>query len=332
LESERAARVVPIAPRVKRRFPPTLPMVGQAINSHADSSHYPAKRNQRPARSQGMPPAIDPSPRKRPLVNRLPGLLSQTRVTLGRVWRWLAHPMPPVTVFHVTHYKAGSQWVRRILEELARPWVVAPRVGGEQFRVEPIRPRHIYPTIYATREEFESVATPPDARRFVIIRDLRDTLISAYFSLKVSHQAVTSHITNYRAILMSLGHEDALVKMIRQVCVPIADIQRSWLGGPDEVIKYEDLLARDEEILAHVLLDRCQIPTSRERFRQVIAANRFEARTGGRKPGAEDLTSHERKGVAGDWKNHFTDRVAKAFKERYGELLVATGYERDDRW
>ena len=120
--------------------------------------------------------------------------------------------------------------------------------------------------------------------------------------------------------------------MIRQVCTPIAAIQQSWLGGPDEVLKYEDLLARDEEILARVLLDQCELPASRKRFAQVIAANRFEARTGGRKPGAEDLASHERKGVAGDWKNHFTDRVAKAFKDRYGELLVATGYERDDRW
>jgi hypothetical protein len=279
-----------------------------------------------------MPPAIDPSHRKRPLVSRLPGLLSQTRVTLGRVWRWLAHPMPPVTVFHVTHYKAGSQWVRRILEELAGPWVVPPRVGGEQFRVEPIRPCHIYPTIYATREEFESVATPADARRFVIIRDLRDTLISAYFSLKVSHRPITPEMTNYRALLGTLSQEEALIKMIRQVCMPFAAIQRSWLAGPDEVLKYEDLLARDEEILAHVLLDRCQIPASRDRFQQVIAANRFEARTGGRKPGAEDPTSHERKGVAGDWKNHFTDRVAKVFKDRYGELLVAAGYERDDRW
>jgi hypothetical protein len=98
------------------------------------------------------------------------------------------------------------------------------------------------------------------------------------------------------------------------------------------VLKYEDLLVRDEEILARVLLDECLLPASRDYLGKVVAANRFEARTGGRKPGAEDLGSHERKGVAGDWKNHFTDRVAKAFKERYGELLVATGYEADDRW
>jgi lipopolysaccharide transport system ATP-binding protein len=279
-----------------------------------------------------MPPAIDRPPIKQPLVRRLPGFLSQARHSLGRIWRRLAWPPPPATILHITHYKAGSQWIRRILQELAEPWIVAPRADGSQFLSEPIAEHRIYPTLYLTREQVESVNPPANSRRFIIIRDLRDTLISAYFSLKVSHEPVTSHMTSYRAMLTSLDREEALIKMIRQVCTPIAAIQRSWLGGPDEVLKYEDLLSRDEEILSRVLLDQCDLPASTVRFRQVIARNRFEARTGGRKPGAEDPASHERKGVAGDWRNHFTDRVARAFKERHGELLVATGYERDDRW
>jgi hypothetical protein len=36
--------------------------------------------------------------------------------------------------------------------------------------------------------------------------------------------------------------------------------------------------------------------------------------------------------VAGDWRHHFTDRVTRAFEARHGELLVATGYERDLHW
>jgi lipopolysaccharide transport system ATP-binding protein len=279
-----------------------------------------------------MPPASDYSSTRRPLVYRLPGLLSRTRRTLGNVWRWMAHPVPPHTVFHITHYKAGSQWIRQILHELASPWFITPRHDNSQFLKEPIRPRHIYATIYATREKFESVAVPADSRRFVVIRDLRDTLISAYFSLKISHAPLTENMTKYRAMLSRTGQEEALIRMIEQVCHPIAAIQRSWLGGPDEVLKYEDLLLHDEEILARVLLDHCRIPVNRTNFRQIVAGNRFENRTGGRKRGEEDPTAHERKGIAGDWRNYFTDRIARAFKERYGELLVATGYERDDRW
>ena len=75
----------------------------------------------------------------------------------------------------------------------------------------------------------------------------------------------------------------------------------------------------------------CRLPVAPARLREVILANRFEAKAG-RKPGEEDVASHERKGVAGDWKNHFSARLARRFKDRFGELLVATGYERDDRW
>jgi lipopolysaccharide transport system ATP-binding protein len=279
-----------------------------------------------------MPAAADQSSRKQPLVYRLPSLLSRTRHTLGRIWRQLAWSQPPATILHITHYKAGSQWVRRILEELAQPWIVAPRPDRSQFLSKAVLPRRVYPTLYITKQELELIELPQKTRRFIVIRDLRDTLVSAYFSLKVSHRPVTSLMSDYRAMLSALEQEDALLKMIRQVCRPIAAIQRSWLGGPDEVLKYEELLLRDEEILGRVLLDHCELPVSRERFRHVVAGNRFEKRTGGRKRGEEDLTAHERKGIAGDWKNHFTDRVAKAFKEHYGDLLVAAGYESDDRW
>jgi lipopolysaccharide transport system ATP-binding protein len=279
-----------------------------------------------------MPPGNHPSAHKSPLISRLPGLLSQTRHTFGRVWRRIVRPTLPHTVFHITHYKAGSQWIRQILHELAPAWLITPRHDGSQFLHDPIRPRHIYPTIYVSREQFESVAVPADSRRFVVIRDLRDTLISAYFSLKISHTPLTEKMVKYRAILGAMDQEAALIRMIDQVCPPIAAIQQSWLGGSEEVIKYEDLILRDEEILARVLLEHCRIPVNLTNFRQIIAGNRFENRTGGRRRGVEDPTSHERKGIAGDWKNHFTDRIAREFKQRFGEVLIATGYERNDRW
>jgi hypothetical protein len=41
---------------------------------------------------------------------------------------------------------------------------------------------------------------------------------------------------------------------------------------------------------------------------------------------------HYRKGVAGDWRIHFTSVHIAAFKARYGDLLVKLGYEVDDHW
>jgi hypothetical protein len=54
-------------------------------------------------------------------------------------------------------------------------------------------------------------------------------------------------------------------------------------------------------------------------LRGVVANNRFENLTGGRKAGEEDIFAHERKGVSGDWRNHFTARLSARFDELYGK-------------
>src|SRR5207248_77143 len=95
---------------------------------------------------------------------------------------------PEPTVLHVTHWKAGSQWIRRILHHLVPDRIVAPaNQEQDQFLTWPIQAGKVYPTVYVTKAQFDLVATPACHRRFVIIRDLRDTLVSLYFSLKISH-------------------------------------------------------------------------------------------------------------------------------------------------
>lgn len=39
-----------------------------------------------------------------------------------------------------------------------------------------------------------------------------------------------------------------------------------------------------------------------------------------------------RKGIVGDWKNHFTEELKEYFKERTGDLLVQAGYEKNMDW
>jgi hypothetical protein len=258
-----------------------------------------------------------------------PALATRLSGTLKSAWGRLTGG--PTTVFHVTHHKAGSQWVNRILMSLTPDRLVPPELDNSQFLRRPIVRGGVYPTVYLTRERFEAVWVPRNSRRIVIIRDLRDTLVSLYFSLKVSHCLMTDDMEHCRARLQEMSTEDALLCLIRTVCEPIAALQRSWLGGTDRVLKYEDFLDRDAELFERVLIDHCRLPVTREQLRAVVATHRFEARSG-RKRGQEDQASHERKGIAGDWKNYFTNRIAKRFKERFGELLVETGYEKDDRW
>jgi Sulfotransferase domain len=56
------------------------------------------------------------------------------------------------------------------------------------------------------------------------------------------------------------------------------------------------------------------------------------ARQTGRRPGQEDRASFIRKGVAGDWVNHFTPEAARIFGDKAGPMLIRLGYEPDDAW
>jgi lipopolysaccharide transport system ATP-binding protein len=236
------------------------------------------------------------------------------------------------TIVHVTHYKAGSQWLYAILRACAPDRVIAPDAQSGHFRNSPPQPGKIYPTVYLTRQQVDKVALPPDCRVFVVIRDLRDTLISSYFSLARSHGARDHPSLDLRRLLRSVPTERGLLYLMDNWLMDSARIQLSWLDAGEPLIRYEDLLERDAEILENVLLDRCGLDVAPEQLRRAVASHRFHMMSGGRQPGDEDQSHHLRKGVAGDWRNHFTPRVVDAFRARYGGLLVATGYERDLDW
>ena len=46
----------------------------------------------------------------------------------------------------------------------------------------------------------------------------------------------------------------------------------------------------------------------------------------GREAGDEDLSSHLRKGIVGDWKNHFGEAALSRFEAVAGPLLQELGY------
>lgn len=69
-----------------------------------------------------------------------------------------------------------------------------------------------------------------------------------------------------------------------------------------------------------------------EKLRAIIQKNSFDNLSGGRDKGEENVKSHYRKGVPGDWVNHFTAEHKRVFKQRFNDVLIQTGYEDDDAW
>lgn len=230
------------------------------------------------------------------------------------------------TIFHITHWKAGSQWLYKILREIALERIVAPQLDEKQFLDAPLVNGAVYPTVYVTKEQFESVVLPESYRKFIVIRDLRDTLISGYFSIRYSHGIIDDRLTRWRDRLETKTIGDGLMMLMDEWLPLSAKIQQSWIEAGEKIIRYEELLVNDLEILEQLLIGHCEIPVTPERLREVVMTNRFENLTGGRRPGEENNMAHERKGVAGDWRNYFTPLVIDNFNEQYGSLLIDTGY------
>ena len=237
------------------------------------------------------------------------------------------------TLFHITHWKSGSQWIHRILLNcVPESEIVRPEVDEVQFLQRSLETGKVYPTVYVTREQFYSVALPKTWKRFVIIRDLRDTLVSGFFSIKFSHPAIDLRLTKWREALHEMDETGGLIYLMDEWLPSSAKIQESWQRSNEPIYRYEELLNNDVEILENILLKECQLPVEPARFRQIVLGCRFEQMSGGRKPGQENIMAHERKGVAGDWRTHFDRRATQAFKERFATLLIKTGYEKDTNW
>jgi hypothetical protein len=96
-------------------------------------------------------------------------------------------------------------------------------------------------------------------------------------------------------------------------------------------VRYEDLLGGRVDALACALAEtgECEVDTGR--LSAVAEHHRFERQTQ-RANGQEDKASFLRKGVSGDWRNHFTPTTAQVFDHYAGAVLIALGYESDHGW
>ncbi|MEZ6018398.1 MAG: sulfotransferase domain-containing protein [Planctomycetota bacterium] len=241
---------------------------------------------------------------------------------------------PPV--FHLTHWKAGSQWIRGLFMDTFGSRVVEPLVSDGHVTRGPIERGLIYPTVYMPRGPFEAIPKPDDSVVFVVIRDLRDTVISSYYSLLKSHPLVSPSgdphpgVAEARRDLEARSLEDGLIHLIQDSLNQSAHIQASWMESDARVYRFEDLI-EDARGGFRSILDHCRLAYDADALTTALRNQSFEHRTG-RTRGTEDTSSHFRKGISGDWRSQFSDKVKAAFKERFGAHLIRTGYEHDLDW
>jgi len=229
------------------------------------------------------------------------------------------------SVFHVTHWKAGSQWIRAVLEDVAPGRIVPAQPRQGHVFAAPIVPGGIYTPVYASHEQLQAVIPAGlDHRTFVVVRDPRDTLVSWYFSLRYSHGEEWETVPETRSILEAVDEVDGMAIVLRGELYDAVVIQMTWLDAGAKMFFYEDLL-QDETKAFREILDYCQIEIADAALRGILQTHSFE-RVSGRKRGQIDPRSALRSGLSGEWRKHFPDRLTAMFRTLFGEATVRLGY------
>jgi hypothetical protein len=153
----------------------------------------------------------------------------------------------------------------------------------------------------------------PKAKLIVIHRDGRDVVVSDKFHLKRTYDKAEAF-------------EERVLKWRRAM-----ELEAEYVG-PYGIFQtsYEDMKERPREIVGK-LMDFLQLPTSETVLEDMIHRSSFEFITG-RREGQEDAGGFYRKGVAGDWINHYSDDEKERFGRLAGDLLVQFGYESSADW
>jgi glycosyltransferase involved in cell wall biosynthesis len=106
---------------------------------------------------------------------------------------------------------------------------------------------------------------------------------------------------------------------------------RELLGRRYSEIRYEDMLADPVDTTTQVLrfLDA---DTERSVIEACVDQASFERASRGRRLGDERPTEFLRNGLAGQWRDVFTDADRVTFERAAGDVLIELGYEADPSW
>lgn len=244
-------------------------------------------------------------------------------------WRYLISASHHLTFFLGRHFprtfplvfvigfpKSGTSWVCQLFADYLR-------LPFPQNSLFPIG----FPAVVHGHETCKS--NFPHA--IYVVRDGRDALTSLYF-----------HMQGQSRKMVSTSHSGAFEEFIRRQLrrptgspVNWGDHVRSFFDSTDDhravLIRYESLLENPVEDFSDAIEQLTGEPADERRIVQAVDKFAFSKQRGGGDQ-RENRASYLRKGKAGDWRNHFTPAAAHAFAEACGDMLIAAGYESDNRW
>ncbi|MCI5050082.1 MAG: sulfotransferase [Rickettsiales bacterium] len=156
----------------------------------------------------------------------------------------------------------------------------------------------------------------PNAKFIHIIRDGRDVLVSY---TKHMNRTYDDEEYNYE-------NSAEFISKAWSARIKIGKAFQQQNPGQLHEVRYEDLLTRPHAELKK-MYQFLGVTATDEQINEAVEATSFEALSGGRKSGEENVNSFFRKGVSGDWKDELSLEALRIFNENAGDLIKDLGYE-----
>lgn len=156
----------------------------------------------------------------------------------------------------------------------------------------------------------------PEVKVIHITRDGRDVVTSSWFHQFRNKPDWFMEYENDFTSFVKYWTREIWMKANKKCLDFKADFPQDYIS-----VKYEDLVDTPEKTLSQ-LITKMGI----EPIRNCLDSASFEKLSNGRKSGEEDKGSFFRKGIAGDWKNHFKEQDINAFDKIAGRMMKRLGY------
>lgn len=244
------------------------------------------------------------------------------------IWHTSSRWLP---VYLVTEFpKCGGTWYSQMLAEcLELPF--ARNNNSPKFE------SCIMHGVFKHSRNFHNVS--------VVLRDGRDVMVSSYYHFLFKNNAnVHWAVDKKRKALGFSDFDDIRGNMPRFIEYMFTDFTRSlgyrcswssfvdsWREKDATFVKYEDLLTTGVDTLLRAVHELTGQQMERKKVESIVDSYSFENLTG-RKRGQTEKGNFIRKGIAGDWKNHFTPEARRMFHSFAGQQLIDLGYESSDDW
>ncbi|NDV28633.1 sulfotransferase domain-containing protein [Desulfovibrio sp. JC010] len=229
-----------------------------------------------------------------------------------------------------TLWRSGTHWLSRMLSDITgmeykfvpgeidfSPQAFIDEQGNEFIMLE-----HLHEFAWHTHLLTQSEKN--DFKIVMLYRDLRDVIVSSIYMRK---HVESKQKGEFRKSFADMSFDEIFQFEIDTKNDRYLYDVKQWaqLSHPNYLaVKYEEL-KEDTPYYLTKICKHLEIPVNMTQLIEVVEKRSFKVATG-RNAGKEDVGSHDRKGVVGDYKEKLSEEQLQEIHNRYGEVLKELGY------